>query len=101
LQYALLAVALHDTAGAAAILDRVVRSLPELGRRLTTEVFPAAALPRVLLLRASLARATETEPIALWSSARVLWSRADPELRAAAYAFNAGKLAPRNGSRSQ
>src|SRR4051812_16418894 len=83
LQYALLALAIHDTSSATTLLDRVATALPTLGARLTTELFPAAALPRVLLLRARLA-AKDGEARKLWSSARVLWSDADPELRALA-----------------
>jgi len=82
LQFALLALALGDTATAAAVLDRVVTSIPDLASRLTTEVFPAAALPRALQLRASLARPGSTEAAAVWASAKDLWLHADPELRA-------------------
>jgi hypothetical protein len=95
LQYELLALAVGDTVTAMAALDRVAVSLPELGSRLTTEVFPAAALPRVLALRARLAHVTATEPGTLWSSARVLWLHADPELRDAADSSAARKPAAR------
>jgi hypothetical protein len=84
LQYALLALALSDTAMAAAVLDRVVTSIPELTSRLTTEVFPAAALPRALALRARLARPASPEAAAVWASAQDLWLHADPEVRVAA-----------------
>jgi hypothetical protein len=97
LQYALLALALRDTATAAAILDRVVAALPDLASRLTTEVFPAAALPRVMALRASLTRPVATDPAAAWSSARVLWLHADPELRASADSVGARKPSPPSG----
>ncbi len=83
LQYALLALAAHDTSGARVILDQVVAALPELSPRLTTQVFPAAALPRLLLLRARLTPRDESRS-ALWSSAKVLWRGAEPELRVAA-----------------
>jgi hypothetical protein len=91
LQFSLLALAVGDTNSATAILDRVVVGLPELGRRLTSEVLPAAALTRVLFLRAQLARGARAEPVTLWSSARILWLHADAELRAAADSLSAGR----------
>jgi hypothetical protein len=86
LQGALLALAARDTAHAIAILDRVAAALPELGNRLTVEILPAAALPRVLWLRAMLEQRTtsQTNARAEWAAARALWLHADPELRSAA-----------------
>jgi tetratricopeptide (TPR) repeat protein len=98
LQYALLALALHDTATAAAILDRVAASIAELGSRVTTEVFPAAALPRVLALRASLTRPMSADAIAMWPSAKELWSHADPELRPPTEFPGLRKVAPPGGA---
>ncbi|HKW49289.1 MAG TPA: hypothetical protein VJN70_17675, partial [Gemmatimonadaceae bacterium] len=83
LQFALLALAVGDTSAARLVLDHVIAALPELSTRLTTEVNPAAALPRVLALRAQLARRDETGAIATWAAARPLWLRADPEVLAA------------------
>jgi tetratricopeptide (TPR) repeat protein len=86
LQGALLALAARDTAHAIAILDRVAAALPELGNRLTVEILPAAALPRVLWLRAMLEQRTtsQTNARAEWAATRALWLHADPELRSAA-----------------
>jgi hypothetical protein len=96
LQSSLLALAVHDTNTAIAFLDRVVTALPRLESRLTSEVLPAAALPRVLLLRAELARGARTEAIALWSSAGILWSHADAEVRATADSLGARRTGRRN-----
>lgn len=82
LQRAILALAVYDTAAAAATLDSVVVALPQLGVRLTEEVSPAAALPRSLLLRARLAGG-DVAAASLRAAAASLWVRADPELRAA------------------
>ena len=102
LQYALLALAARDTSMAIAILDRVTAALPELGSRLTTEVLPAAGFPRVLLLRARLAGGRPPAQADLWTEARVLWSRADGELRAAADSVAGGHPTPRsNNGRAQ
>jgi hypothetical protein len=89
LQSSLLALAAGDTTHAIAILDRVAATLPELGDRLTIEVLPAAALPRVLWLRARLEQhtASRTDARAEWLAARALWAHADPELRAASNAI--------------
>ena len=86
LQGALLALAARDTSHAIVILDRVAAALPYFGNRLTVEILPAAALPRVLWLRAMLEQRTtsRTDARAGWSSARALWRNADPELRSAA-----------------
>jgi tetratricopeptide (TPR) repeat protein len=89
LQFALLSLAAGDTTHAIAILDRVAAALPELGDRLTLEVLPAAALPRVLWLRARLEQQTASRTNARtdWAAARALWAHADPELRTASDAI--------------
>jgi hypothetical protein len=98
LQYALLAVAVRDTAAATAILDRIIDALPELGSRLTTEVFPAAALPRVLWLRSLLGPGIPVQRATSWLSAKVLWLHADPELRVMSDSIGAGRPGPRTSA---
>jgi len=97
LQNSILALAVRDTNTATALLDGVVAALPELDSRLTSDVLSAAALPRVLFLRAQLARGARTEPATLWSSAAILWLHADAELRAASDSLGAGVRGRRNG----
>jgi len=80
LRRALLAIALHDTAQAVAALDSLAAAIPSLSSRLTTEVPPAAALARAMLLRATLKR--DSMPVA----AAALWAHADADVRAAATA---------------
>jgi hypothetical protein len=98
LQYALLALAVRDTAAATAILDRTINALPELGSRLTTEVFPAAALPRVLWLRSRVGQGIRAQGGTSWSSAKILWLHADPELRAMSDSIGAGRPGPRTSA---
>jgi len=98
LQYSLLALAVRDTAAAMAVLDRVINTLPELESRLTTEVFPAAALPRVLWLRSRLTQGIPVQRATSWSSAKVLWLHADPELRVMSDSIGAGRPGPRTSA---
>jgi hypothetical protein len=67
----------------------------------TTEVLPAAALPRVLWLRARLEQGnpSRTNGRAEWSAARVLWSHADPEIRAASDPIVQPQRSGSNGER--
>ena len=102
LDYALLALAIRDTSSAMAILDKVAAALPELSMRLTTETSAAAALPRVFFMRARLTTRTDTEPLALWRTAKGLWQHADAELRAASDSLDAGgTIPPRKDGRSR
>ena len=95
LQFALIALAVYDTSAATLVLDRVIAAVPELSARLTTETFPAAAFPRVLLLRARLTP-RGAQRSALLASAKTLWLHADPELRAAADSISGGPQGERS-----
>ena len=82
--HATVLLALGDTTAAVAQLDATLAALPRV-RTILTEVPPqAGAVGRAMLLRAQLAWRTGDRPTAeRWTrAAYVLWSDADPELRA-------------------
>jgi hypothetical protein len=82
-QAAWLLLALGDSAGAARQLDLTLEALPSLTPLLLRRVPQAAALPRLMSLRAELAaRGGDAATAARWArGVAALWADADPELR--------------------
>ena len=79
-------LALGDTAQATRVLDEALGGIPRARGVVLRAVWLAASIPRVMILRANLALQThDTVTFQRWArSAVLLWSDADPELRAQA-----------------
>jgi hypothetical protein len=85
-QEAWLRLAIGDTTVAVRQLDQTLRSLSSRSASSFRDPAAAAALPRVFLLRAQLARAVgDANNTERWTRALAeLWAKAHPDLRAAA-----------------
>jgi tetratricopeptide (TPR) repeat protein len=81
-QYAWLAAASGDSAGAAALIDHGLNALTSYGQFLLDNVQTPASLVRMMALRADLAaRAGDARTARQWASAAAtLWAAADPDL---------------------
>jgi len=82
-QEAWLRAAIGDTVGAIRQLDQTLRALPDLSSLPLQDPASFAALPRAMMLRATLAAArSDDETSKKWAAATVaLWSSADAPLR--------------------